>query len=108
MQTFATLKKELLPDATARKIETILQGIPEVLTYARRTGAELGPVAATEVSRGYIMVRLKPRSVRRRSAEDVIAAARERVEHDVPEARVEFVQVLQDVLNDLSGTPRPI
>ena len=25
----------------------------------------------------------------------------------MPEARVEFVQVLQDVLNDLSGTPRP-
>ena len=43
-----------------------------------------------------------------RSAEEVIAEARERVEHEVPEARVEFVQVLQDVLNDLSGTPRPI
>src|SRR5436190_1405787 len=95
-------------DAAARKIEAILQGIPEVLTYARRTGAELGPVAATEVSRGDIMVRLKPTSARRRSAEDVISDARERVQHDVPEARVEFVQVLQDVLNDLSGTPRPI
>jgi multidrug efflux pump subunit AcrB len=33
---------------------------------------------------------------------------REKVEGEVPEARVEFVQVLQDVLNDLAGTPRPV
>jgi CzcA family heavy metal efflux pump len=95
-------------DAAARKIEAILQRIPEVQTYARRTGAELGPVAATEVSRGDIMVRLKAPSARSRSIEQVISDAREKVEHEVPEARVEFVQVLQDVLNDLSGTPRPI
>ena len=95
-------------DAAARKIEAILQAIPEVQTYSRRTGAELGPVAATEVSRGDIMVRLKAASARHRSADDVISDARARIEHEVPEARVEFVQVLQDVLNDLSGTPRPI
>jgi multidrug efflux pump subunit AcrB len=95
-------------DAAARKIESILHAIPEVSTYARRTGAELGPVAATEVNRGDIMVRLKPRSDRHRSIDDVISAARERVQEKVPEARIEFVQVLQDVLNDLSGTPRPI
>jgi CzcA family heavy metal efflux pump len=95
-------------DAAARKIESILQRIPEVQTYARRTGAELGPVAATEVSRGDIMVRLQAPSARTRTVEQVISEARERVQHEVPEARVEFVQVLQDVLNDLSGTPRPI
>jgi len=95
-------------DASARKIESILQSLPEVSTYARRTGAELGPVAATEISRGDIMVRLTPRSSRHRTIDEVISAARERVEQEVPEARVEFVQVLQDVLNDLSGTPRPI
>src|SRR5262249_12944088 len=33
---------------------------------------------------------------------------RERVSAEVPEARTEFVQVLQDVLNDLAGTPRPL
>ena len=95
-------------DAAAKKIEAVLRTIPDVATYSRRTGAELGPAAATEVSRGDIMVRLKSHSERKQSAEEVIAEARERVEHEVPEARVEFVQVLQDVLNDLSGTPRPI
>ena len=95
-------------DAAAQKIEAVLRAIPEVATYSRRTGAELGPAAATEVSRGDIMVRLKSPAERKRSADEVIAEARARVEHQVPEARVEFVQVLQDVLNDLSGTPRPI
>jgi CzcA family heavy metal efflux pump len=95
-------------DAVARKIEAVLRSLPEVSTYSRRTGAELGPAAATEVSRGDIMVRLRPRGERGASIEDVIAAARERLAHEVPEARIEFVQVLQDVLNDLSGTPRPL
>jgi CzcA family heavy metal efflux pump len=95
-------------DAVARKIEAVLQSLPEVATYSRRTGAELGPATATEVSRGDIMVRLKPRGARGRSADGVIEAARERIARTIPEARVEFVQVLQDVLNDLSGTPRPI
>jgi CzcA family heavy metal efflux pump len=95
-------------DAVARRIEAVLTSLPEVATYSRRTGAELGPAAATEVSRGDIMVRLKPSGQRRRSAEEVIEEARARLGREAPEARVEFVQVLQDVLNDLSGAPRPI
>ena len=95
-------------DRVARKLEAVLQSLPEVATYARRTGAELGPAAATEVNRGDIMVRLQARGARARSADEVIAEARARIERDVPEARVEFVQVLQDILNDLSGAPRPI
>ena len=95
-------------DRVARKIEGVLRSLPEVVTYSRRTGAELGPAAATEVNRGDIMVRLRARGARQRDAEEVIADARARVEREVPEARVEFVQVLQDILNDLSGAPRPV
>jgi CzcA family heavy metal efflux pump len=95
-------------DAVARKIEAVLRSIPDVATYSRRTGAELGPAAATEVSRGDIMVRLVPRGARHADIEETITAARERMAREVPEARVEFVQVLQDVLNDLSGAPRPL
>jgi CzcA family heavy metal efflux pump len=92
----------------ARKLEGELERIPEVRSFARRTGAELGPAAATELSRGDIMVRLSRVSERARSSEEIIAALRARLEHDLPEVRVEFVQVLQDVLNDLSGSPRPV
>ncbi len=95
-------------DAFARKLEKELRRTPEVKTFSRRTGAELGPVAATVVSRGDVMVRLVPREARSRSSEEVIADLRERIQKNVPEARVEFVQVLQDVLNDLAGNPRPV
>ncbi len=66
-------------DAVARRIESVLAALPEVETYSRRTGAELGPAAATEVSRGDIMVRLKPARDRRRTAEEVIEEARARL-----------------------------
>jgi CzcA family heavy metal efflux pump len=95
-------------DAAARKIEAVLRADPDVATYSRRTGAELGPAAATLLNRGDIMVRLQPRARRRRSADEVIAGVRAAVARDVPEARAEYVQVLQDVLNDLAGQPRPI
>ena len=92
----------------ARDLETELRATPEVRTFTRRLGAELGPAAATLLNRGDIMVALVPPSDRKRSIEDVIADVRGRVESKYPEVRVEFVQVLTDVLNDLSGSPRPL
>ena len=93
-------------DTAARRIELVLSQTPEVATYSRRTGAELGPAAATQVNRGDIMVRLKAR--RSRSAEQIIALVRARLGREVPGVRTEFVQVLQDVINDLAGNPRPL
>ncbi|HVY49257.1 MAG TPA: efflux RND transporter permease subunit, partial [Minicystis sp.] len=95
-------------DAVARRIEHEIGALPEVRTFSRRTGAEMGPVTATAANRGDIMVRLAPASRRDKSSEEVVAELRERLREAVPEARVEFVQVLQDVLGDLSGNPRPI
>jgi CzcA family heavy metal efflux pump len=95
-------------DDFARGLEKELARTPEVATFSRRTGAELGPAAATLLSRGDIMVRLVPSSARHRSSEEVIADLRGRIGEAYPEVRIEFVQVLQDVLNDLAGNPRPI
>jgi CzcA family heavy metal efflux pump len=92
----------------ARSIEAELLKMPEVVSFTRRTGAELGPVQATELNRGDVMVTLVPAARRARSADEVIAELRGKLEASLPEVRVEFVQVLQDVLNDLSGNPRPI
>ncbi len=92
----------------ARGLEAEFKKTPEVATFARRTGAELGPATATLLSRGDVMVRLKARADRDRSSEDVIADLRARIAANYPEVRIEFVQVLQDVLNDLAGNPRPI
>jgi len=95
-------------DAVARRLEKILRETREVATYARRTGAELGPAAATAESRGDVMVRLVPRSARALSSDEVAAKLRARIERETPELRIEFVRVLEDVLNDLSGAPHAI
>jgi CzcA family heavy metal efflux pump len=95
-------------ESFAKRLDAELAKTPEVVTFTRRTGAELGPAAATELNRGDIMVRVAASSARSRTIDEVIAGVRENVEKALPEVRVEFVQVLQDVLNDLSGSPRPI
>ena len=94
-------------DHVARRIDQILESTAAVDTFTRRTGTEMGPAAATAQNRGDIMVRLVPRD-RRPSVDDVIDEVRQRLAAEVPEARVEFVQVLQDVLDDLAGNPRPV
>jgi multidrug efflux pump subunit AcrB len=94
-------------DSAALRLEDVLRRTPEVATWTRRTGAELGPVTATALNRGDIAVLLKPRGQRRES-EAVIDDVRVRLAAEVPGVRVEFVQILEDVLNDLSGSPRPL
>ncbi len=94
-------------DAIGTRIDAALHAIPEVVTFTRRTGTELGPAVATLQNEGDIMVRLVPRG-ERGSVEDVIDQVRGALEGEVPEARFEYVQVLQDVLADLAGNPEPI
>lgn len=65
-------------EKVALKIEDALKETPDVETWTRRTGAELGPVTATEMSRGDIAVLLKPRR-ERRGVEEVIDELRGKV-----------------------------
>ena len=94
-------------DKVALAVDAVLRDTPEVATFTRRTGTELGPAAATMQSRGDIMIELVPRSARD-DIHEVIARVRDRLHQAVPEARFEYTQVLQDVLNDLAGNPAPI
>jgi len=94
-------------DKMVGRIEKLLTDTPEVLGFARRTGAELG-LFATPQNTGDIVVRLRPRSERSRSSEAVIEELRGTFEKDLPGMTVEFVQLLQDMLGDLEGNPEPI
>jgi len=94
-------------DRQLRLAEGILASIPEVAGTSRRTGAELG-VFATQQNTGDIVVRLKPFSERHRDIFAVMDEARERINEALPRLRIEFVQILSDVINDLAGNPRPI
>ncbi|MFL5519482.1 MAG: efflux RND transporter permease subunit, partial [Gemmatimonadales bacterium] len=87
--------------------EKILLATPEIDGISRRTGAELG-LFATEQNVGDIVARLKPASERSRSSQQVIDDVRLKIASAVPRLRVEFVQILGDVINDLAGAARPV
>ena len=94
-------------DRLIRKAETLVAATPEVSSFSRRTGSELG-LFATQQNKGDILVRLKPRSERSRTAEEVIDDLRGKLHDTLPGVDIEFVQVLQDMLGDLEGAPTPI
>lgn len=87
-------------------VEKILHDTPEVEITSRRTGLQLGLAAVTEANFGDFTVKLK--KDRSRSIDEVIADVRERVKKTEPELDVEFPQVLQDMIGDLSNSPEPI
>jgi CzcA family heavy metal efflux pump len=87
-------------------MERMINATPEVESTSRRTGAELGLAAVTEANRGDILVKLK--QDRKRSIQDIIEDIRSQVVAHEPAVRVEFVQVLQDMIGDLTGEPEPI
>lgn len=94
-------------DAAVRKIEDLLLKTPEVASLSRRTGSELG-LFATQQNKGDLVVRLKRRRDRRRSADEVIDDLRPKMHDVAPTLEIEFVQLLQDIIGDLEGAPTPI
>lgn len=89
-----------------KHVENILQDTPEVQSTSRRTGMQMGLAAVTEANSGDITVRLK--SKRSRGIDEVIADVRSQIKRSEPQLDVEFTQVLQDMIGDLSNSPEPI
>ena len=87
-------------------VEEILRATPEVESTSRRTGLQLGLAAVTEANTGDIAVKLK--RDRSRSGDEVISEIRDKVTRRVPMLDVEFVQLLQDMIGDLTSAPEPI
>ncbi|QNI34760.1 efflux RND transporter permease subunit [Alloacidobacterium dinghuense] len=87
-------------------VERILRATPEVESTSRRTGLEMGFAAVTEANTGDITVKLK--SKRDRGIDEVMADVRDQIKKTEPELDIEFTQVLQDMIGDLSNAPEPI
>ncbi len=87
-------------------IEKILLATPEVENISRRTGMELGPAQVTEPNTGDISVKLK--RDRKRSGEQVIAEVRDKIKTAEPVCDIEVVQLLQDMIGDLTSAPEPV
>jgi CzcA family heavy metal efflux pump len=86
-------------------VEQILLDTPEVESYSRRTGTQLG-FFLTEPNNGDFLVKLK--NQRTRNIEEVISDVRDRVETAQPALRIEFGQLMMDVIGDLTNNPSPI
>ena len=104
---YTTPPESTLADTQAllARIEGVLKTTPEVASFSRRTGTQLG-FFLTESNRGDISVLLK--SNRTRAIDEVMDSVRRRILESVPGVRIEFSQVLQDLIGDLSGTPEPV
>jgi multidrug efflux pump subunit AcrB len=87
-------------------VEQMLREVPEVESTSRRTGLQLGLAAVTEANTGDVLVKLKPK--RDRDIEEIIADVRAEVKQQEPALDIEFTQVLQDMIGDLTSAPEPV
>jgi CzcA family heavy metal efflux pump len=86
-------------------VEHILMEIPEVESYSRRSGTQLG-FFLTEPNNGDFLVKLKKN--RSRDIEEIIAEVRGKVESSEPRLQIEFGQLMMDVIGDLTNNPSPV
>src|SRR2546428_6135645 len=87
-------------------VEQIMRSIPEVEGTSRRTGLQLGFATVTEANIGDIAVKLK--RDRSRGSDEVIAEVREKVRNQFPALDVEIIQLLADMIGDLTSAPEPV
>lgn len=92
-------------DRLLRQIERIIQTTPEVASYSRRTGVQLGG-GLTEADEGDYFIRLK--GGRRRGIEDVMSEIRGKIQALVPGVQIETAQLMEDLIGDLTAVPQPI
>ena len=92
-------------DRILKEVEKIIVTIPEVVTYSRRTGAQMG-FFITEPNNGDYLIQLK--DDRTRTTEEVIDDIRKRVEATQPALQIDFGQVIGDMLGDLMASVQPI
>ncbi len=102
-------------------VEKILRDTPAIAATSRRTGLQLGLATVTEANQGDISVKLKPMAPiwsrmfgakpgpneRSHSGEEVIADVRAKITEAEPLLDVEFPQLLQDMIGDLTSAPQP-
>ena len=85
--------------------EDIIRATPELESYSRRTGAQLG-LFITEPNNGDFLLKLKPD--RERSTEEVLADLRHKLNIALPDIIWELPGILGDLIGDLMYAPQPI
>ena len=86
-------------------VENIIGQTPEVESYSRRTGTEMG-FFLTEPNTGDMFIRLKAK--RNRSADEIMDELRSKIGKSEPALRIEFGEPIQDMVGDLTSVPSPV
>lgn len=92
-------------DRLLRQVEQIIIATPDVASYSRRTGVQLGG-GLTEADEGDYFIRLKSGS--RRPIDEVMADIRQQIAARVPGLEIETAQLMEDLIGDLTAVPEPI
>ena len=92
-------------DRMLREVEKIIVATPEVEAYSRRTGTEMG-FFITEPNRGDYLIQLK--KDRTKTTDEVIEDIRKQIEATQPALRIDFGQVIGDMLGDLMASVEPV
>ncbi len=92
-------------DRMLKEVEKIITTTPEVSAYSRRTGTQMG-FFITEPNTGDYLIQLKPG--RSKTTQEVTDDIRKRIESSQPALRVDFGQVIGDMLGDLMTSTQPI
>lgn len=92
-------------DRMLNEVDKIIETIPEVMTYSRRTGTQMG-FFITEPNRGDYLIELHKK--RTRTTDEVSDDIRLKVLSEMPALTVDFGQVITDMLGDLMSSVQPI
>jgi multidrug efflux pump subunit AcrB len=92
-------------DRQLRQVEAGFHSVPEIVSWSRRTGDQLG-FFITEPNTGDYVLRLT--QGHRPAADEIADDLRRRIESSQPTLEVEFGQIVEDVIGDLTTSPHPI
>ncbi|TWV14439.1 efflux RND transporter permease subunit [Bacteroidaceae bacterium HV4-6-C5C] len=92
-------------DRMLNEVEKLIIATPEVQAYSRRTGTQMG-FFITEPNTGDYLIQLK--KDRKKTTEEVIDDIRRKIESTQPALRVDFGQVVGDMLGDLMASVQPV
>lgn len=92
-------------DRMLKEVEKIIVAEKDVQAYSRRTGTQMG-FFITEPNRGDYLIQLKKN--RSATTDEVTASIRQKIESTQPALRVDFGQVIGDMLGDLMTSVQPI
>jgi CzcA family heavy metal efflux pump len=93
-------------DAAALTMEQIVAKDPAVLHEGRLTGVDTNGYSPTQTNMGTIRVSLRDGG--RPHYDEIAARLRDELSAAVPAATLDFHQLLEDQINDLSGAPQPV